>query len=97
MPTKSYTKPRNTVQRLVLVNYATERAAARANKYPGESGAKRLAEKLGCGHISIYDWERVGFEHLPKNRFIRKAYLKAIGLSESPVVAAEPTEAAVTK
>lgn len=71
----------------------TLREAARKSKYPGTTGAIRLAKKLGCGPVSIYDWERVGFEHLPKNKFTRSKYLKALGLSE-PAVAQPVAEAA---
>ncbi len=75
--------------------YATKRAEARAVKYPGETGAKRLATKLGCGHVSVYEWERVGAEHLPKNPRIRADYLRAIGLTESAPV--RPLAAIVTR
>ncbi len=61
--------------------YATKRAEARALKFPGETGAKRLAARLGCGWVSVYEWERDGSDHLPKNSRTRKAYLRAIGLS----------------
>lgn len=93
LPTKKYTNDNATSygRRVESVVYATARAKARAKKYPGESGAKKLAARIGCGHISIYDWERVGYEHLPKNRFVRKAYLKAIGLEESDKPAAQVT------
>ena len=42
---------------------------------------RRLAAQLGCGPVSIYDWERPGRQHLPKNRLTRAAYLAAIGLA----------------
>jgi hypothetical protein len=61
--------------------YATKRAQARAVKFPGETGAKRLAARLGCGWVSVYEWERDGNDHLPKNSRTRAAYLRAIGLS----------------
>jgi hypothetical protein len=62
--------------------YAATRAEARVKKFPGLKGAKRLAERLGCGEVVIYLWEKPGHEHLPKNRFTRKAYLRAIGVKE---------------
>ena len=71
--------------------YAATRAEARAKKFPGLKGAKRLAERLGCGEVVIYHWEKPGSEHLPKNRFLRKAYLKAIGLEEADKPAAQVT------
>lgn len=65
--------------------YATKRAEARAAKYPGETGAKKLARRLGCGFVSVYEWERSGKSHLPRNARVRASYLKALGLTESDV------------
>ncbi len=68
--------------RVHSIVYTTARATARARKYPGLTGAKKLAARLGCGEVTVYLWEKPGSEHLPKNSRLRRDYLRAIGVTE---------------